>query len=395
MTTAVMPKKRFPRPSAALIFGAILLSAAYGLLGLTQFQHPEMMELHARCVLMNARLARIWSVANVEIGLSYFGVFGAMSYYVLATREARDRHLNDLLLACLYLVCSFVLDLTCVHFLQPFPALLIGDAIVMTFTLLVSRQLWFQRLLGVFVPMVFLTCGMGHFLEGLSYWQKTYPLNVPWAMVTADVGFAVLVNAARYPSFIRGSDVAADLAEAEESAKMQSQFFHNVLHSVTDGRFRFVMSSEDLPSALPTLSQILHLTRDSLSSIRGQIAEAANARQFEPQQKDNLLTASSEAMMNAVVHAGDSTVEICADSETIQVWIRDSGKGIKIENLPRATLGHGWSSVGTLGMGFSMILSLADGVDLLTGTNGTVMVLTVGKQTTGPSIPTLVGMKAH
>ncbi len=209
--------KRFSQVPA-WVMSALLLTVAYSLLGLTfttQLSHASIMQ---RCVLVNPNMARIWSVGNVEIGMAYLGVFGAMLWYFVRIFGNNRAHLTDLALASLYLLCSFTLDFVCVQHLEPFPALLIGDAIVMTFTVIVSRQLWFQRLLGVFVPIIFLTCGIGHLLEGLSYWHQTYTLNVPWTMVTADIGFAVLVNSARFPAFIRGQDVVEDLAAAQARA---------------------------------------------------------------------------------------------------------------------------------------------------------------------------------
>ncbi|MCW3058237.1 MAG: domain S-box protein [Capsulimonas sp.] len=211
---AVMPGK------AVWIFPVVLLSVAYGLLALTfteQLSHQSIME---RCVLVDPNRARIWSVGNVEIGMAYFGVFAGMLFYFLRMYQRSRQHLKDLGLAITYLGASFALDYFCVQTFRPFIALLIGDAIVMTFTVLVSRQTWFQRLLGVFVPIIFLTCGIGHFLEGLSYWQLTYTVNTPWTMVTADVGFAVLVNASRFPAFIRGEDIVADLAREKAKREM-------------------------------------------------------------------------------------------------------------------------------------------------------------------------------
>jgi len=186
------------------VLPVLVLIIAYGLLGLTLTEPLSHQEIMRRCVLVDPQRARIWSVGNVEIGLAYAGVFAGMLYYFLKIYSRNREHMLDFGLAMSYLLCSFALDYYCVKTFHPFFAMLIGDAIVMTFTVLVSRKLWFQRLLGVFVPMIFFTCGVGHFLEGLSYWQLTYTFNTPWTMVTADVGFAILVNASRFPAFIRG-----------------------------------------------------------------------------------------------------------------------------------------------------------------------------------------------
>ena len=198
----------------------IVLCGAYLLLGLTLTEPLTHADIMQRCVLVDHNRARIWCVGNVEIGLAYLGVFLTMlSYFVTMYRTSR-RHVIDLGVAVAYLIVSFTIDAIAVALLHPFPALLVGDAAVMTFTLLVSRAAWFQRLLGVFVPIIFLTCGIGHFLEGLSYWQLTYTVNTPWTMVTADIGFAVLVNARRYPGFIRGQDIQDELTAAREQQSL-------------------------------------------------------------------------------------------------------------------------------------------------------------------------------
>ena len=239
------------RVPPAWIFPALLLCGAYGLLGLTFLSqgHGDVM---SRCVLMDPSLSRIWSVGHVEISLSYFGVFGAMVFYFVRLYGQDRAHLIDLGLAMAYILASFLLDLFCVVHFQPFVALLIGDAVVITFTMLVSRQLWFQRLLGVFVPLVFFTCGVGHLLEGMSYWRLTYPVNVPWTMVTADIGFAILVNAVRFPAFIRGQDIVNELAQARQESESKETFFRDVLLSVTEDTCSCAESRPTCPtSSLP------------------------------------------------------------------------------------------------------------------------------------------------
>ncbi len=83
---------------------------------------------------------------------------------------------------------------------------------------------------------MFFTCGVGHLLEGMSYWKLTYPVNVPWTMVTADIGFAILVKAVCFPAFIRGQDVLTELAQARQEAEAKPRFFRDVMRSATEGR---------------------------------------------------------------------------------------------------------------------------------------------------------------
>jgi len=395
------------RPSlfATWVLPALLLLCAYGLLALTFTEQLTHSEIMSRCVLMDPNRARIWSVGNVEIGLAYFGVFFGMVFYFLRIYRRSNKHLLDLGLALAYLFCSFALDYFCVQHFEPFIALLIGDAVVMTFTVMVSRQLWFQRLLGVFVPIIFFTCGVGHLLEGLSYWHLTYPVNTPWTMVTADVGFAVLVNANRFPAFIRGEDVVAELAEqktlteqlrtqieerqaveaenlrlldeARASAAKQLAFMRDALASVTGGRLFLCGGEDDLPKRLPQTEVTIDLTATKKLQLLRQVTREVAIRQCFPDQRWQYLeTATGEAGMNAIVHAGGGAASVHTDGDgKIQVWIEDHGGGIPVGDIPRAALQRGYTTAGTLGHGMKLMIQTADRVWLLTSNTGTTVVI--------------------
>lgn len=384
--STLMPPKHPPAHKSHYVWflPVGLLAVAYGLLGLTFTERLSHAEIMTRCVLVNPNLARIWSVGNVEIGLAYFGVFFGMLFYFLRLYHQSRRHLTDLGLAMAYLLLSFVLDYYCVLHFRPFAALLIGDAVVMTFTVIVSRQMWFQRLLGVFVPVIFLTCGLGHFLEGLSYWHLTYTVNTPWTMVTADVGFAVLVNASRFPAFIRGEDIVDELTRSQSEALARQSFFRDVLLSVTEGRLHLCASPADLPARLPVYGEPVALTLGTLGEARRLAAQAAAERGFDDERLDCLQTAVGEASMNAVVHAGGGEASVCASPEVVQVWLIDRGTGIQLNQLPRATLEQGFSTKDSLGHGFWLMLRTADRVDLLTGASGTTLVLTLRRDGNAP-----------
>ena len=374
------PKATSPfKPSLSWVLPALLLSIAYGLLGLTFTEHLTHAEIMQRCVLVNPNLARIWSVGHVEIGFAYMGVFLGMVYYLLKASRDDKTHLHDLALGVTYLFGSFILDFICVRYFSPFYALLIGDAVVMTFTLIVSREVWFQRLLGIFVPLVFFSCSLGHLMEGTSYWHLTYPVNVPWTMVTADIGFAILVNAARFPAFIRGQDIVAEMQELEARTRTQNLFYRDVLLSVTEGRLHLCPTPGDLPARLPQIAEPLSLTQDTLSETRRAAIALARDCGFPPDRLDCLQTALGEAMMNAVVHGGGGETFVCTDGNTMQVWVVDHGAGIHLSELPRAALELGYSTKDSLGHGFWLMLRTSDAVSLLTAATGTTLVIEVSR----------------
>ena len=420
MSFTSLPSLAPPTPKGfkSWLLPTVMLALAYGLLLLTFTEHLSHSEMMTRCVLADEKMARIWSVGNVEIGLAYLGVFIGMVWYFVGIYHKSRTHLMDLGLAVAYLVVSFTLDYLCVLAFSPFYAMLIGDAIVMTFTVAVSRQVWFQRLLGVFVPVIFLTCGVGHFLEGVSYWHMTYTVNVPWTMVTADVGFAVLVNAARFPAFIRGEDVVSELAqqkaraeemerevkarreaqtdntrllhEIQQQSEQQKAFLRDVLSSVTEGRLLLCSRADELPPLPPgddsEPTARVALVSGTLRDLREAVRDAANHAHHDKLRVHDLATAAGEAGMNAVVHAGGGWGTVYLDGKTgrVQVRVEDRGKGIDMNRLPRATLEPGFSTAGSLGHGFWMILKTADRIYLYTSPDGTTVVLEQEREAAEP-----------
>jgi len=382
MTSPPAPTQR-PSLSWVWLYPLGLLACAYGLLGLTFTEQPDHDALMMRCVLMDMPAARVWSVANVEVGAAYFGVFFAMLYHVLRASRTDRTHLRDMALAFAYLVGSFLLNFYCVVHFHPLTALVIGDVVVLTFTAIVSQQLWFQRLLGVFVPLVFFTCGMGHLLEGMSFWTKTYTWNVPCAMVTADIGFAVLLNAARFPAFIRGQSLIAEIEAVRAEASARFSLVRDILMGATQGRLRLCGERSDLPERLPEADMPVPFDTSALSAARALAAHVAEGLGFEQTRVDQVRTAVGEAAMNAVVHADGGTLTVCANEDVVQVWIEDHGSGMNVSELPRATLERGFSTKGSLGHGFWLMLNMTDQVSLHTTRSGTTVVLTFYREPTG------------
>ena len=95
--------------------------------------------------------------------------------------------------------------------------------------------------------------------------------------------------------------------------------------------------------------------------------------------------AVGEAAMNAINHANGGTATVYVDDTQakpmVQVWIEDNGKGISLDSLPRAALEAGYSSAGTLGQGFHLMLRTADVIWIRTTPTGTTIVIEQGIHT--------------
>ncbi|MBV9848635.1 MAG: PAS domain S-box protein [Armatimonadetes bacterium] len=170
-----------------------------------------------------------------------------------------------------------------------------------------------------------------------------------------------------------------DQKRAEEALQaatvLQRAFLRDVLASVTEGRLRLCDDAAQLPPMRSAPGPAVPLSRDDLRTLRARVRDAACELNFPDPRWLDLVTSVGEAAMNAVVHGGGGQGRICADAETLQVWIEDRGAGIALDRLPQATLERGYTTAGTFGHGFWLMLQTVDRVFLLTGPAGTVVVL--------------------
>ncbi len=197
-----------------------------------------------------------------------------------------------------------------------------------------------------------------------------------WVEITAtDLDFR-----GRPARLILARDVTERLAleeERQETARREQQFLRDVLASVTEGKLWLCAAESELPRPGNTQSEPVDLPPDAgLFALRRLAEGAAGAAGHSALRRHDLMTAASEAGMNAIVHAGGGTGSVSVDVRgTVQVRVVDHGTGITMENLPRAALARGFSTKATFGHGLKMILETVDRLFLLTGPAGTTLIL--------------------
>jgi anti-sigma regulatory factor (Ser/Thr protein kinase) len=85
--------------------------------------------------------------------------------------------------------------------------------------------------------------------------------------------------------------------------------------------------------------------------------------------------AVSEAAANVVKHAGGGDVCIGITRDRVRVLVEDHGPGMDSLTLPQLTLQKGYSTKRSMGMGFSLILSMVDTVYLSTQPGHTLVMM--------------------
>jgi len=178
--------------------------------------------------------------------------------------------------------------------------------------------------------------------------------------------------------------------DAEDALKQnvarQHALVRDLFASVTGGKLTLCHSEEDLPAPLVRfIDPILLSDKGGIRELRHHAARACRSVGINDIRCDDLETAVGEAAMNAVVHASTGIGHVFADdSGTVQVRVEDSGRGIAVADLPNATLRAGYSTAGTMGHGFKMILKTVDRVHLLTRGAGTTVVIEQDRDAPSP-----------
>ena len=119
---------------------------------------------------------------------------------------------------------------------------------------------------------------------------------------------------------------------------------------------------------------------EQLTGFRDFLAGTLTSCDVVQDRLNDLLVAANEGVVNGIKHAGTCEIQVYTVSNAIQIRISDNGPGIDFNDLPKATLIPGFSTEKSLGMGFTMLLSMCDRLLLSTGPEGTTLIIETGER---------------
>lgn len=168
-----------------------------------------------------------------------------------------------------------------------------------------------------------------------------------------------------------------DIIEKERRIhRQQMEAYREAILAVTSGRLH-----------LTTPEEMARLSTDGTLLTGGQVNQASDIVQaraqvaalltgaFPPARKYGILLSLSEALTNVVKHADGGKWAIRQTDKALRVVIEDTGPGIRLTELPKATLMQHYSTKKSLGSGFTLMLYYSDRIYLATGKDGTSLVL--------------------
>lgn len=152
-----------------------------------------------------------------------------------------------------------------------------------------------------------------------------------------------------------------------------------VLCCETGGRFRLVEASQMHICGEPIWQQDLPGAK-ATAELRERLRELQDVLGLDDDEIFELELAVGEVCGNVVKHATQGRSKIYSFPDKVVVEISDDGPGIQPENLRASVLMPGFSTIDSLGMGFTLILTLVDKVWLATGAGGTRVILSKNRK---------------
>lgn len=194
--------------------------------------------------------------------------------------------------------------------------------------------------------------------------------GVLFVLVTAGIIYAM--------SRMGISRVQRSLVASQQQEGRIRQAYVDVLDAVTGGKLVLVTNDEMLRALGKTISGPHRIaSTGELAAARQEIRDVCAARGMTRDETQNALSAAGEALNNLLKHAGSGEYELLDRVGLLQVKVTDKGPGIDFRTLPKAMLVPGFSTKQTLGMGFTIMLQLAERVLVCTEPGSTTILLEI------------------
>ncbi len=177
---------------------------------------------------------------------------------------------------------------------------------------------------------------------------------------------------------------------ANNNIRKVREVYRDVILAVTQDKLRLILEPDELPARQEHLkvSEMSITEVEDLVVSKQMLEDCLIKSGWGKSRVFDVVVSVSEAISNVLKHAGRGTMIIYNLQDYYQVWVCDNGKGIEFSDIPKSALQKGHSSKNSLGMGFYIMMELADKLYLYTHTGGTVIVMDIfpEKQPTQPVI---------
>lgn len=173
----------------------------------------------------------------------------------------------------------------------------------------------------------------------------------------------------------RSADEAERRKLEQQLEEHKRRFYRETIWSVTDGKLNICDFSDISPYiSAACLKMDVRRTSD-VGLVRKKVEAFLGGQGLCGDELCTFTIGVGEAITNAIKHGVRGRVYAGATDGELWVGVRDMGSGIESLILPRAVLRRGFSTKPSLGLGYSIMLDVADSMLLTTGARGTAVVL--------------------
>ncbi|MFA6665125.1 MAG: PAS domain S-box protein [Armatimonadota bacterium] len=187
-----------------------------------------------------------------------------------------------------------------------------------------------------------------------------------------------ILSPANNLQFIEGfiTDITENKRAQEKEKELEDQqkdFYRRTILAATEGKLEICTAEKIEQLGGPAIAFWQLKSVQDLTFIRSSVARVSKELGMEEARIQDFVLAVGEATTNAVKHAGGGEARLHKVDDGLFFVVADKGRGIEALTLPEVALVRGYSTAGTLGMGYKAILSIADKVYLSTGPGGTTL----------------------
>jgi nitrate/nitrite-specific signal transduction histidine kinase len=164
-------------------------------------------------------------------------------------------------------------------------------------------------------------------------------------------------------------------AALRESEAHKLEFYRRTILAATQGKLLVTDRDDIMRIAGRRLAGWSLTTPDDLATVRHLALKLAKAEGIHDKKLLAFLSCVGEATSNACNHAGGGEASLYRRDGHLFFLVSDNGPGIPGINLPNVALEEGYTTAGTLGMGYKLIMASCDRVLLATGPEGTTVAM--------------------
>ena len=217
--------------------------------------------------------------------------------------------------------------------------------------------------------------GSRHLRDNTSIKRRTgtFPTEISAHLFDLGGKRVVLAIARDITERVRAQDERRALERQMEEQKRL--FYRETILSVTDGKLDICDECDVMPYLADSELALEVGTAAQVSGARHEVEQFCRAQGLASDRRESFMIGVGEAITNAIKHGKEGNVYAGVRDGIIWVGVEDKGPGIESLILPRAVLLRGFSTKPSLGLGYCVMLDVADKVLLKTDEWGTLVIL--------------------